>query len=366
MAKYISSKKYPGIQLYHKSDGDVSYSIRIKDLDGKTQRIKIGYKSQGITETYCNKKRNELLLKLRLGENDPLLKTNDAMTLNEAATIFYQEKALFNKDNQRQHGKYIRMFQDSLGLKPLNKITEADIKAVQKELLLKQRQANTINGYTGMLKGIFNYCIQERLYRGSNPAQYIKRYKEDNKRERFLSKDEIALLLNEVKENKVLTIFVIISLRTGGRYNTIRHIQKKHLNFENRTITLYDIKNDSTYTGFIDTHTTEMLKEYVQGLGPNDYIFTRGNDIYKERSLQRHLKAILDRLFNQGLDKKDSKNRVVVHTLRHTFASHLAMQGTPLLTIQKLMNHKDIDMTMRYAKLAPDAGKDAVDLLYKI
>jgi site-specific recombinase XerD len=73
----------------------------------------------------------------------------------------------------------------------------------------------------------------------------------------------------------------------------------------------------------------------------------------------------LDELFNKGLDKMDSKNRVVIHTFRHTFASHLAINGTPIYTIQKLMNHKDITMTMRYAKLAPDSGKKFVNELYK-
>ena len=77
------------------------------------------------------------------------------------------------------------------------------------------------------------------------------------------------------------------------------------------------------------------------------------------------MKPILDKLFNQELDVKDAQNRVVTHTLRHTFASHLAINGTPIFTIQKLMNHKDINMTMRYAKLAPDSGRDFVNNLYK-
>jgi len=70
-------------------------------------------------------------------------------------------------------------------------------------------------------------------------------------------------------------------------------------------------------------------------------------------------------LFNQSVDNDDRKNRVVPHTLRHTFASQLAIAGTPIYTIQKLMNHKSIEMTMRYAKLAPDQGMDAVMGLYK-
>ncbi|MCG3669076.1 tyrosine-type recombinase/integrase [Aliarcobacter butzleri] len=56
----------------------------------------------------------------------------------------------------------------------------------------------------------------------------------------------------------------------------------------------------------------------------------------------------------------DSKNKIVFHSLRLTFASYLAINGTPIFTIQKLMNHKDIRMTLRYAKLSPDSGRKAV------
>jgi len=51
------------------------------------------------------------------------------------------------------------------------------------------------------------------------------------------------------------------------------------------------------------------------------------------------------------------------HTLRHTFASHLAMRGVPLKAIQELMGHATIEMTMRYAHLSPDVKKDAVRAL---
>ncbi len=51
------------------------------------------------------------------------------------------------------------------------------------------------------------------------------------------------------------------------------------------------------------------------------------------------------------------------HTLRHSFASHLAMRGVPMKAIQELMGHSTIEMTMRYAHLSPDLKKDAVQLL---
>ncbi len=51
------------------------------------------------------------------------------------------------------------------------------------------------------------------------------------------------------------------------------------------------------------------------------------------------------------------------HDLRHTFASHLVMGGVDIRTVQELLGHKDIKMTMRYAHLAPDHMKRAVEVL---
>lgn len=53
------------------------------------------------------------------------------------------------------------------------------------------------------------------------------------------------------------------------------------------------------------------------------------------------------------------------HDLRHTFASWLVMDGVPLLTVSRLLGHKDIKMTLRYSHLAPNVFKDAMDVLNK-
>ena len=54
---------------------------------------------------------------------------------------------------------------------------------------------------------------------------------------------------------------------------------------------------------------------------------------------------------------------MVPHTLRHTFASWLALQGESIITIQQLMGHSDPSMTIRYAKLSPSHKRDAVTRL---
>jgi len=62
--------------------------------------------------------------------------------------------------------------------------------------------------------------------------------------------------------------------------------------------------------------------------------------------------------FNEGIE--DNRYKVVFHTLRHTFASWLALQGEPILTIKELLGHKTLEMTLRYAHLAPDQKREAV------
>ena len=52
-----------------------------------------------------------------------------------------------------------------------------------------------------------------------------------------------------------------------------------------------------------------------------------------------------------------------VHVLRHTFCSHLAMQGAPARAIQELAGHKDLKTTQRYMHLSPAADDDAIRLL---
>ena len=102
-----------------------------------------------------------------------------------------------------------------------------------------------------------------------------------------------------------------------------------------------------------------------------------GEEVLKALNSHRHLRGPLvfstmaGEVFTVGeprywlarFCRKAGLREIGWHTLRHTSASHLAMRGAPLKAIQELLGHATIQMTMRYAHLAPEISREAVRLL---
>lgn len=348
-----------------KTISDKMYYIRYKDKDRKDTWITVGKHSEGIRESYCTQKRIDILNEIKLGEIPEIKrrrqKKESIITLDEIAIKYFESIKGVNRDIKTSLTRY------NLHIKPYiaeHDITNIDYKEIEKIQKEKQKtHANkTVNHIITLIGTIINYAIQkEDLVIPKNPMVKIKSLKVDNQRERFLTVDEIKLLLAASKEDYTLNLFTNIALSTGGRVATIMNIKKKDVDLHNHTINLYDFKNGTSYKGFITNDLYILLENLLPQLKINDSIITG----YAADTIQHKMKTILDELFNEGLEKNDAKNRAVTHSLRHTFASQLAINGTPIFTIQKLMNHKDINMTLRYAKLAPDNGKIEVKELYK-
>ena len=111
---------------------------------------------------------------------------------------------------------------------------------------------------------------------------------------------------------------------------------------------------------------TDMVKKILTGkeqANPGDLVFqARGGGKIKDIS-KAFFRAVEELGFNKGID--DRRNKVTFHTLRHTFASWLALQGTPIVEIKELLGHRTLTMTERYAHLIPDQKKAAVQNMAK-
>ena len=243
----------------------------------------------------------------------------------------------------------------ALGNRPADTITPQEIEC----WLSDQAQENkwkpaTANRFKALLSLAFRLGMQNGKV-GANPARLVRRRREDNTRIRFLSRDEEKRLrfAIEAKCSWHLVEFEV-ALHTGMRRKEQYGLTWECIDFERRLITVSQSKNG------------EM------------------RHIPMNRAVMDALRGLYDASSHKGsvFISEDSKNPLLGprhwfepavasaivqdftwHCLRHTFASRLTMAGVDLRTVQQLMGHKTLQMTVRYAHLAPEHQLSAVERL---
>ena len=177
----------------------------------------------------------------------------------------------------------------------------------------------------------------------------------------YLSPEECELLLAHA--DGLIGEMILVALRTGMRQGEIKGLQWSSIDWQNMNVTVRhsrcdrarDIvspKNNRIRHIPLDIDVCEMLHKRKRNTG---YVFTDA----KEKPFDH--KRLTYRL--EKVCKRAGLRRITWHVLRHTFASHLAMKGVPLHTVQALMGHSTIIMTMRYAHVAPQALRAAINVL---
>lgn len=141
-----------------------------------------------------------------------------------------------------------------------------------------------------------------------------------------------------------------VALHTGLRWGELRALRRKHLDFDGGRILV--VSNFRPAVARI----VETTKTRTNGVVPM-------NDLVRRTLADRQLTAPEEPVFSARILEAAGRYRLPAvakiaevkpirfHDLRHTFASCLAMAGVPLIEIQKLMRHKSIQTTMRYAHL---------------
>jgi integrase len=154
----------------------------------------------------------------------------------------------------------------------------------------------------------------------------------------------------------------IISLHSGLRAGEIFSLTWGDIDLQRGIMTLRDTKSGRTRPAFMTEDVKRILADKDRG-GNDDLIFTdpMGNKI---KAMSRSFERIVTDLgFNEGVT--DPRQKVVFHTLRHTYASWLVESGVDLYKVQKLMGHSTISLTERYAHLSNTSLQEAVKALEK-
>jgi len=194
--------------------------------------------------------------------------------------------------------------------------------------------------------------------------------KENNKRLRYLSEEEIERLLRECSRH--LRRIVECALNTGMRRGEMLNL--KWSKVRNGFIYLQKTKTNESRQIPINDDLAELFKEIGRETQlQSEYVFPfrKGEHSLKGKNPAKRRKGPApapQAIESMKTSFKSALRRAGIedfrfYDLRHSFASHMIMRGATIKEVQEILGHKNISMTMRYAHLSQEHKKKAVNLL---
>ncbi|HPB39189.1 MAG TPA: site-specific integrase [Syntrophorhabdus sp.] len=338
---------------------DITYKV-----NGRKIWEKVGWLSEGYSQKMASHIRAERLRSIRHGQDLPQEKKQTPYFRDIAKKYLEwaeQNHSRAGQDDKSMYENHLRGFDD----KRLNAITSFTLEKFKADLIKKNLAPASVKNILASIRQIFNKAILWSMYDGSNPVKGVKMPTLQNERQRFLSFEEATLLMETLKANKRhvnVHDMALLALHCGLRASEIFSLRGRDLDFKNGIITIANPKNKTTRHAYMTDAVREMLTVRNPET-PDTFVFRdrNGNPV---KDVSNAFQRVVDSLkLNDGIE--DPRYKIVFHSLRHTFASWLALQGESLLTIKELMGHKTLSMVQRYAHLSPDHKRTATLSLEK-
>lgn len=222
--------------------------------------------------------------------------------------------------------------------KNLNEITKESFEIYLEYLSTKRKwSASSIN----IAINAYKYYSENIL--GNNKTEYftLPKILKPKKLPEVLSKEEVALILNKTKSLKYKAIFSLI-YSAGLRLNEATNIKISDISKSTKTIFIRNAKGKKDRYVKLSDKILPLLREYFKAERPKVYLFE--NKLNNEQLDGRSIQLVFKNVLSQCRIKKDAS----IHTLRHSFATHLLQDGVNLRYIQEILGHSDINTTMRY------------------
>jgi integrase len=214
------------------------------------------------------------------------------------------------------------------------------------------RAVSTVNRYVATLKAAFSVAMRNGKV-DTNPGSQVKLPKENNKRTRWLTKEEEVRLLAVMPDE--YHPLVLVALHTGMRKHEQLNLKWADIDFQRRLIYIPVTKSGIGRHVHMNDVVIETLQRLPRMLHNAHVFYGRkpGEPLHngiKNSDWKRYLRKAGIEDFHW-------------HDLRHTFASRLVMKGIDLYTVSKLLGHSALEVTERYAHLASAHLQKAVNSL---
>lgn len=223
--------------------------------------------------------------------------------------------------------------------KPANELTPDDLRRYMVYAMEKEGiKENTAHSRLNALKFYF-----EQVLRRDKFFWEIPRPKKAHQLPKIFSQDEIAAIINSIN-NKKHKVMLMLAYSAGLRISEVVTLKTFEIDSKRMTIFINAAKGKKDRLVTLSPVLLVMLREYALEYKPDKkgYLFegSAKGDPYSTRSLQEVLQSAKKKA---GVIKPGS-----IHSLRHSFATHLIEKGTDVTMIQKLLGHNDIKTTLIY------------------
>ncbi len=330
--------------------GDV-YHIRFADENGRIVRQSTNSTSITVARKVLAKKRTEVAEGRHLDK-----KKRPKKTLFELFNEYWQTSG----SNRKTKGldRAIKICKDGLGDVALREITPQVIERfLSKHAKERGWSPATRNRYRALLSSVLSKAVSWE-YIEHNPVAVVKASKENPGRERHLTQAQFGALLAACSND--LRPIVLLAGHTGMRRGELLNLRWSDVDFQSNTITVRESKSGEPRS----IPMNETVSQALLSLPRNN---ERGLLFPSPRT--GGVRPDVKRAFAEALKKaakaleKPDLTEFRFHDLRHTFASLLVMNAIDLKTVQELLGHHSLRMTMRYSHLAPDHRTRSIRVL---
>jgi integrase len=216
-----------------------------------------------------------------------------------------------------------------------------------------RKRRSTANRVLTVLKASLNHAFAEGRATSDTAWRRAKPFRDvDAARIRYLTTDESRRLCNACERD--FRSLVQGALSTGGRYGELIHLRVADFNAEAGTVTIRVSKSGKPRHVALADEGVALFRALTVGKTGEGLIFVRADGKAWGRSHQA-------RPIAEASERAGIRPAATFHSLRHTYASALAMRGVPMALIQKQLGHADTRMTERhYAHLSPSYIADTI------
>lgn len=382
------STKYPGVQARESEERrfrgrpDICYTIDYRDANGKRIRKDVGWASQGFSAGLAAEMRAKLINSARteaaMGDV-PLPQKTRCPTFGEAWDKYKKDWLIANHKDTKSSNSIITTHLESFMDIPLREITPYKLDLLMTEMRTKGMSAQSIRHAVALIRRIMKRMTRWNLYSGPMPFDGITLPKLNNARERFLTPHEARDLLAELKRRSHQTwLMALISLHCGLRFGEIANLRWEDVHLDQMTLFIAESKSGRARHAVMTQEVASAFSSLVFG-NRTDLVFPSRNGGVMHEVSETFFRAVNALGLNdtgetiirpngeiEHVKISDRRQKVVFHTLRHTYASWLAKSGQGQFTIADRLGHHSLQMTMRYTHLMDESRKASADAISRL